>query len=317
MPNNKPRHIKLGKRSFLLLDRLGTHQERYKARDLDASPGGSWRAVHVLPRSKEMSQHIRVLERKSQTNHTMPTILGYHPVRDKIYLVLPWIKGPTLADYMARCRRPKQNGLSTFEAVGLFNGLAHGLTQLHSYANIVHGDLKPQNIIVCREPNRLVLIDFGSAWLVERTMTRSDGDGIDRHYSAPELLGADGTPDFRSDQFSASMIWYEMLTLERPYSKIGGRAGLEGNERFRTLIPPSVKSRDKDRYPGRVWAKIDNVVTKGLQLDPNKRYPNRSEWLDGLGEIKSAMKTSTQLGTVNRAILDFLDTVSRKVFRRS
>ena len=317
MPKNKPRHMKLGKRSFLFLESLSTHGERYKARDLDASPGGELRAVHALQRSKRMLQHVRALQRVSENNRTLPAILSYHLVRDKIYLVLPWIKGPTLAQYLERCQRSKQKGLSPFEAVRLFHGFAHGLTNLHHHANIVHGDLKPQNIILCRDPSHLTLIDFGTAWLVEQTTMRQDGDGSIPQYTAPELLSGSGIGDFRSDRYSASVILYQMLTFKLPFDGAGGNAGVDPDSKNSGYKPPSKESRYRDQLPRYVWAKIDDVVRNGLKLDPNDRFPNRGAWLDALGAMKSEMERSTRLGTVNRTIVDFLDAMTRKVLRRS
>ena len=42
---------------------------------------------------------------------------------------------------------------------------------------ILHGDIKPENLILAREPNRLVMIDFGTAWTTERTTRRDQGGG--------------------------------------------------------------------------------------------------------------------------------------------
>ena len=95
---------------------------------------------------------------------------------------------------------------------------------MHHKKNFVHGDIRPENLVLCREPNRLVLIDFGSAWPVEKTTARSLGDGVSEFYSAPEQLRDNRFADFRSDQFSASVVFYELLTLDLPYEGLGGKA---------------------------------------------------------------------------------------------
>lgn len=69
-----------------------------------------------------------------------------------------------------------------------------------------------------------MLVDFGSAWPIERTARRELGDGFHASYAAPELQGATGVIDGRADQFSASVVLYEMLTGQLPY-QWGGKAG--------------------------------------------------------------------------------------------
>ena len=312
MSNSKPRRIKLGKRTFLLLESLGTHGGRYKARDLDSSPGGDLRVVYALPRSKRTHQHIQALRRVSEHNRTLPSILGYHPVKNKIYLVLPWIKGSTLADYLKRCQSSKKPGLSAYHAVQFFYRFAHGLTKMH-HANIIHGDLKPQNIIISRPANELTLIDFGSAWLVEKTSKRSEGDGSLAQYTAPELHNGTNSGNPLSDQYSAFVIFYKMLTYELPFDDEGGNAGVDPDSPGSCYEPPSTKNRDRKPLPPRAWKKIDNMVKTGLRLDPNNRYGSRTAWIRALRDVKSSTDNSPRPNTFNRGVMDFLSLFSRKI----
>jgi len=76
-------------------------------------------------------------------------------------------------------------------------------------------------VIFAREPNRLVCIDYGSAWTMERTVAKLKGHGNTELYAAPEQYEEGRSPDFRADQFSATVVAYEMLTGKPPY---GGMA---------------------------------------------------------------------------------------------
>jgi serine/threonine-protein kinase len=160
----------------------------------------------------------------------------------------------------------------------------------------VHGDIKPANLIVARNPSRLVMIDFGSAWSVERTVRREEGDGLSKIYAAQELQSR-GQADFRSDQFSASVILYELLTLRCPYDQLGGQAGRPEYARQMTdkLVLPSRLSPDRNRLPKVVWTGIDRVTTAGLSFDPDDRYRTPGAWLDDLNHIHATMQPQAQL----------------------
>ena len=218
--------ITLGGKTYQLLERLGSGQrERYRAFDRLAGPQGDYRAVHGLPRSPEVEQQMAVLHRLADLrNSNVPFVVEYHPQRDRVYLVIAWIWGTPLDEHLKRVRVGRETPLSAFHACRLMRGLAHGLCQLHHAWNVNHGDLKPANLILAPQGKPLSTIDFGTAWLCERATSRTGGDGVSGPYSAPELLlESPTTPDFRSDQFSLSVIWYELLTGEIPFDGAGGK----------------------------------------------------------------------------------------------
>lgn len=291
-PQNRPRanHVRrrltLGRRAYYLLERL-SGRERYRAFDPGAGPKGGLRAIHVLPRTDQTYQYVKALERASQNNTNFPSILSYHVLGDRVYLVLPWIRGRTLRRYIDDSRKKHTRGLGVFETVKLMRGFAHGLTQLSHRKNMVHGDIKPENLIICREPNRLVAIDFGSAWVVECTAKRTETEGFTGPYAAPELQRGEAFVDFRSDIFSASIVYYEMLTLALPYDGIGGLVAMSRySGHLSTLVPPSQLCRMSHLLSPSVWKMIDQVVLKGMSLDANMRYQNRRDWLGAMEDIR-------------------------------
>ena len=182
----------------------------------------------------------------------------------------------------------------------LYRGLAHGLNQMGRHRNVVHGDIKPANLILTREPNRLVLIDFGSAWTVERTVEHwqsKEGDGYSEHYAAPEQLCESPRADFRSDQFSATAVAYRMLTGEVPYAGRGGLAGKPQNRqtyepRYR---PPSQICPLRDHVPKRIWQLIDEVIAQGLKLDPNRRFQSGTLWIEALEDLHCEMRSKRRV----------------------
>ena len=283
----------VGGRVYLVLEKLSTNgRQRYLVFDPFACPGGDFRVLLVLPKSAAALQHVRVLKRLSTGNSNLPTILEYRNSRDEIALVTTWVKGSDLRRYLDIVRVGKMPRPSPNECLRLVRGLAHGVSQLHRRQTIVHGDLKPANLIVARDPTRLVMIDFGSAWFVSHSICHDQGDGLSRIYAAPEMQAGTEPVDFRSDQFSASVILYEMLTLQRPYDQLGGQAGLPGIEsRMRdSLIPPSRLSPDRGRLTRDFWKELDRLTMKGLALAPDDRFSTPTEWLDALDRLHSSIR---------------------------
>jgi len=273
--------------------------------DPRAGPRGDFRQILVLPRGDASRQHIGVLQGLSQGNPNLPTILDSGPRGEEMWVVTNWVRGVDLKTFLDDVRSDKRPWPSPLEVIKLYRGLAHGLSQMHRHRRIVHGDIKPENLILTREPNRLVMIDFGSAWMAERATRRDPGDGESRYYPAPERLhdpqrDQGDTPmlDPRSDQFSATVVAYEMLTGARPYGEMGGEAGLRENRAtYEPLYrPPSEFSPLRRRIPPRIWRAIDEVIGRGLKLDPADRYPSRKPWLDALDDVYCELRRKTQVG---------------------
>jgi serine/threonine protein kinase len=307
-----PSTQRIGTRTYVLEERVGTHGERYRAR----IPGkkGEWFLVHVLPRDESIADLIEVLKGIPANDKDLPHVEDDSASGSFIYVAQRWVPGRPLQEFLkAGERQPNSpHRLTVVEAVRLFNGFVHVLRRLNQTYRIIHGDLKPENLTIARNPSRLLMTDFGSAWVVERTTRRNSTDGIDFQYVAPELqIANDSNPsryphgDFRSDQFSASLVFYEMLTFKRPYD---GAGGLAGNPKFRqiysgSLVPPSQESPDRQRLHPRIWKAIDHAVMTGMSLDPQSRFQSFDEWLEAFRRIRIESDRANQLGPMSKAAL--------------
>jgi len=305
---------RLGGRTYLILEKLGNAwRRRYRVFDRHGGPAGDFRLLLELPRSRSARQQVRVLKRLSAHNINLPTILDYCIQEKRIVLVLTWVGGPDLESYLHNVRAGRSIRPSPTEAFRLGRGLAHGLAQLHRRHTVGHGDIKPANLILARNPSRLVIIDFGSAWTIERTSRRSKGDGRTPAYAAPELQTGARLPDFRSDQFYASVVLYELLTLQRPYGTLGGRVGRPefADQLANSLLPPSEHSGDWGRLPRKLRGAIDQVVIKGIALNPARRYLPTSAWLNDLDQVHARMQPQPKLSPRNRRVQRWLTWLTR------
>lgn len=307
----------LGGRKLLLLDRLGRGgPERYRVFDRRAGIDGDYRILTILPKSRTaaVKQRLRVLARLSRNpSNFLPVIETYFD-QQSIYLLHPFLLGQSLEEYLEKARRGDAKRPTAVEAFKLVRGVAHTLQRFHHARNLGHGDIKPGNLLLVREPNRLVLIDYGSAWPIEETRHRDPGDGVTKHYAAPETLDDPRAGDFRSDQFSLSLVFYELLTLELPFDGVGGQAG---QQQYRAsfegkLVPPSQLSPDRERLPPGVWPTIDGLITQGLAFNPCDRFGAPRDWLKQFDTIDAELRRGTHLGPINGVFVRWFDWLLRR-----
>lgn len=275
-------------REYFALEKL-SRRETFRVFDPHAAPGGDFRVLARIPSSNATRRRIEALRRISgpNSNPNFPEITDCVRQGNDWFVVMTWIWGTDLRNYLAKVRRREIPRPSVPEVCRLFRGLSHGLAHYHRKSKLVHGDISPANIILTTPTTRLVLIDFGSAWPVEQAATKVVGDGITSPYAAPERLAGHALEDFRADVFSLWTVFYEMLTLEIPFDAAGGRAGIPTNiNQFAgTFIPPSELIPDRDRLPTSLLHKLDNLLRTGLALHPDGRFSTPKEWLNVVDRV--------------------------------
>jgi len=128
---------------------------------------------------------------------------------DHAHIAMEYLPGGDL-------RQKIESGIQKSDAVDYTRQIASALADLHS-VGILHRDLKPGNIML-REDNSIALIDFG---LAKRMPLDRELTGVGQilgtpYYMSPEQ-GRGRDVDERSDVYSLGVIFYEMLTGEKPY----------------------------------------------------------------------------------------------------
>ena len=128
---------------------------------------------------------------------------------DHAHIAMEYLDGGDLKHKLA-------TGLSRSQAVRFVKQIAGALAKIHE-VGILHRDLKPGNIML-RSDDSVALIDFGLAKRMRLRMELTDEGEIfgTPYYMSPEQGHAEGV-DHRSDIYSLGIIFYEMLTGEKPY----------------------------------------------------------------------------------------------------
>jgi eukaryotic-like serine/threonine-protein kinase len=258
------------------------------------------RPVAVKVMHREMSEQEDQLQRFRQEARavaklTHPNVVsvidagedGGHP-----YIVFEYVKGETLKQRIGRV-----GALDTQEAIAYAIEVARGLSVAHA-RNMVHRDIKPQNVLIDEE-GRAKLTDFGISRQLEQDGVTATGRVLGTtDYVAPEQAMGKGV-DPRSDIYSLGVVLYEMLIGQVPFhadSQVGV-AMKHVNEDL-----PDVQRRRPD-----VSAAVALVVERSSAKDPAERYQTVAEMIDDLEtalEVEAARAGSTTgeatsvLGTV-------------------
>ena len=150
----------------------------------------------------------------------IPTLYDYFLEGGYWYLVMEYLPGPTLANYIGQYAP-----LPPLEALNYTMQLCDVLDYLHQQAPpIVFRDLKPSNVILSPE-GRLMLVDFGIARYFKEGQINDTTDFGSPGYASPEQFEGSGQTDGRSDLYSLGVMLHEMISGQRP-----GRAGTRADK---------------------------------------------------------------------------------------
>ena len=134
--------------------------------------------------------------------------------------------------------------------------------------NIVHRDVSPQNVLISFD-GEVKIVDFGIAHAATKVHATQAGviKGKFGYMSPEQALGKD--VDSRSDIFTAGILLWEMLTLERLF---GGEFDTQALDRIKRadVTPPSAINPN-------LPPQLDEIILKSLACDPDKRFQSAGE----------------------------------------
>ena len=134
------------------------------------------------------------------------------------FLVMDYIEGQTLDDYLANYNSRVEGGLPEADVIRILRPIAAALDYAHS-KGVVHRDVKPGNVMIAKDGTPYIL-DFGIAREIQETMTRVTGklsSGTLLYMSPEQLRGQ--PPKAAQDVYSFSAMAYECLNGEPPFSR--------------------------------------------------------------------------------------------------
>ncbi len=191
------------------------------------------------------------------------------------YVAMEWLEGEDLA------ARQKREPLNLAESLELGEHVGQALEAAHE-AGVIHRDIKPGNIFLCRGAASAVLdcrpklVDFGVAANTDAQLART-GDIVGTPaYMAPEQARGDAPIDARCDIYSLGATLFELLAGRPPHVGPNAIATLA---RLVTTAPPRLSELRPD-----VPTLVDMLVCRMLETDPAGRPSSMREVLDLLAE---------------------------------
>jgi serine/threonine protein kinase len=237
-------------------------------------------AIKVLPpelsfRADIRQRFLREAETAAQLNH--PNIVPIYTVEERdnlVYFVMAYIKGDNLG------QRLQQHGpIAPVEVRRILREVADALSYAHN-RNVIHRDIKPDNIIIDEETGRAMVTDFGIARaLTDSGDSRLTATGMaigTPAYMSPEQSAGDSAIDGRSDLYSLGVVGYQMLCGQPPF--------VANNTPSMLVKHLSEKPIPVDeRWPD-LPQDLCRAVMMCLEKDPADRFPSAAAFavaLDG------------------------------------
>ncbi|MDA1312167.1 MAG: protein kinase [Acidobacteria bacterium] len=184
------------------------------------------------------------------------------------YITMEFVEGRTLESLMnAGEVRDFSN------VVRLVEQMAAALDYAHA-REIVHRDIKPANILVTPEGD-IKVTDFGIARIASSTMTQTGTVMGTPSYMSPEQVRGE-TIDGRSDQFSLSVIAYELVTGRKPFTGDSLTAVI-----FKIVSEQPTRPREIN---AELPENLDEIIAKGLAKSAEQRFDTCREFAEGLSE---------------------------------
>ena len=229
------------------------------------------------------------------------TILEYGRDENKPFIVMEYVDGVSL-QRLIKHRLKHGRGISLKRSLSIISQLLRALHAAH-HLNIVHRDVKASNVLILRGSGKIKLSDFGMARITENPDLTMIGTFLGTpRYMAPELrFGLEA--DARADVFSAARLFLELLRLT-PDSSPFPRSRLTEI----VNMPPGNRIDYSAVYP----TTLIPVVTKGLEVDRNKRYQTVLEFMRAIKQSlpdlqkKSATSSRQDVSVAQESVQDFL-----------
>ncbi len=222
-----------------------------------------------LENIRELERHFRLeAEALNKMSHrNVRRILGVGQWNDSLYMVTEYIDGKTLKEIIS------EGSVSIKTAVDYALQIAAGIEHAHR-KNIIHRDIKPQNIIVSND-GTVKIVDFGIARMTSQTTRTMAGKDVvgSVHYLSPEQARG-GHVDARSDIYSFGILLYEMFTGKVPFQ--GDEAVSIAMKHINQIAEPP-QSINTNITQG-----INDIIVKCIQKDPDARYQTASELREDL-----------------------------------
>lgn len=192
------------------------------------------------------------------------------------YIIMEYLHGKTLEDILE-----EEKVISLEKSLDFVSNICLALDYIHK-KNIVHRDIKPSNIMILEDGTAKVT-DFGVTRDLNSATMTNDGSLVGTiAYASPEQDSKD--LDGRSDIFSLGIVFYEIVTGQKPFI---------GDTIAAVLLKIATKDPVKpSELNPKVHKMLDNIIMKALAKNLSQRYQTAMEMYNDLQAYKEALTTN-------------------------
>ncbi|MDL4840015.1 Stk1 family PASTA domain-containing Ser/Thr kinase [Aquibacillus rhizosphaerae] len=222
-------------------------------------------------------------EAHSAISLSHPNIVNIYDVGEEeniYYMVMEYVDGMTLKKYIQT-----YGPVEVQESIEIMKQITSAIA--HAHANdIVHRDIKPQNILIDPYGN-VKVTDFGIAIALSATsLTQTNSVLGSVHYLSPEQARG-GMANKKSDIYSLGIVLFELLTGRLPFS---GQTAVSIALKHLQSNTPSIR-----RWNPELPQSIENIVLKATTKDPFHRY-------DTVYELEDALESALHPSNLNQEV---------------
>lgn len=212
-------------------------------------------------------------------------IIAVHEIcPEKNYIVMDFIDGEPLSEYLKGKKLSVRHGLEILRDVANAIHYAHG-------QKIIHRDLKPDNIMIEKESRRAVVMDFGIAKNIDakNDLTKTGEIIGTPRYMAPEQLQGKRKVNKQTDVYALGAILYEVLTGKQ---LVLGKNTMNLMYEILNVAPIPPRTRNP-----RLSIDLETICLKAVEKSPHKRYLTAAKFAADIdsflkGEVISAKRRS-------------------------
>ncbi|HKT74239.1 MAG TPA: bifunctional serine/threonine-protein kinase/formylglycine-generating enzyme family protein [Steroidobacteraceae bacterium] len=246
---------------------------------------------------RDFTRSLVVLQREAQRLQSLPhpnivRVIDCDRDGRTVFMTMEYLAGESLKRKLSA---PGFTGYSRDEAVRIVEAIASALTYAHRNG-IIHGDLKPGNVIVT-DQDEIKVIDFGIARLIGRSAEIAKGKAREEAppitaltplYASPEMLEHE-PPDPRDDVYALACIAYELLTGRHPFD---GKVATAARDAGMRVTRGETMSR-------RQW----RAITRGLAYERDKRTPTPAQFVEEFRNYPSSREGITAFAGIAAVLL--------------
>jgi hypothetical protein len=248
------------------------------------APGGLYKAIKFVYGNLNSldvdgvraEQELHALQRIKEVRHPFVCTLEQIKVLEGELVIVMELADRSLYDLFIEQQNAGLIGIPRDDLLRYLRDAAEALDYMNEKHKLQHLDVKPRNLfLIC---DRVKVADFGLVKNLERQSASGLLGGVTPLYAAPETFK--GKISERSDQYSLAVVYYELLTGQRPFNGKNVRSLMQQHMQEE----PDLRALPEAERP---------VIARCLAKDPAKRFPNCMAFLRALYAARPIARAAT------------------------